>query len=336
MLRTFFTVTHPPDDLIDIQPAVEADSLSDAIATLKTNRIDPKFLYVTPHQSSLWREVFLRHSPIHANPEFARIYRDAFAQIARAPLSGAVWLIGLGCGTGIKERDLCLRLKSTGRKIRFSAIDVSRDLVAESMRNLGSAGAELDRSLVGDLTATDHLSTWLAQQNPETRRVITLFGLVPNLAPEVAARLMGAALRPGDVLLVSAHLAPVDESVDLAAAMSLVRPQYDNPETLAWLNAGLDQLDIAHLVERPKIRAGEIDGIPAFIAEARWKSAAPIERWGHTFHPDPEQPLQVFHSLRYTPALFEDLLRKHGFQFERLALTACREEAIWALKANLI
>jgi hypothetical protein len=45
------------------------------------------------------------------------------------------------------------------------------------------------------------------------------------------------------------------------------------------------------------------------------------------------EPLRLFYSLRYTPSLFENLLREEGFSVELLALTSCREEAIWAVTA---
>jgi len=57
-----------------------------------------------------------------------------------------------------------------------------------------------------------------------------------------------------------------------------------------------------------------------------------FERWGHRFSPKIEEPLRLFHSLRYTPSLFEGLLRSEGFNVELLAITACREEAIWAIR----
>ena len=116
--------------------------------------------------------------------------------------------------------------------------------------------------------------------------------------------------------------------------MRRVQPQYDNPETLAWLATGLEEWGLKNLVDAPEFAIGEIEGIPAFIAEARWKSSRPFERWGHTFSPNPAKPLRVFHSVRYTPALFESLLADHGFQFERLALTACREEAILSVRLS--
>jgi hypothetical protein len=139
-------------------------------------------------------------------------------------------------------------------------------------------------------------------------------------------------LRPKrDVLLASAHLAPVGEDADLPAAMQSVLPQYDNPETLAWLTAGLGGLGLKDLVDPPEMTIGEVEGVPAFVAHARWKSSEPFERWGHRFSPKREEPLRLFHSLRYTPALFENLLRGEGFNVELLAITSCRQEAIWAI-----
>jgi L-histidine N-alpha-methyltransferase len=320
--------------MIDLHSSVDPEALErEATASLQANQIDPKFLYVTPHQAELWRKVFLRHSPIHENPEFARIYRDAFAKAAEVAPLGKIALVGLGCGTGLKEAELCVRLKARGREVTFSAIDVSYDLVVESAQKLTAAGAVHERSLVCDLAEEEFLADWLGQVAGDAPRLITFFGLVPNLAPSVVLRLFRAVLRPGDVLLCSAHLAPVSESTDLSQAMHQVLPQYDNPETLAWLAAALEEWGLQERVETPRMNIGEIEGVPAFVAQARWKRGEPFERWGHRFSPKIEEPLQLFHSLRYTPPLFEQLLRNAGFNVELLAQTACREEAIWAINA---
>jgi hypothetical protein len=320
---------------IDSHPSVENDSLHrEAAAALCENRIDPKFLYVTPRQTDLWREVFLRHSPIQGNPGFARIYREAFAKTAEGIGAKRRFLVGLGCGTGLKELELHSALTARGGETLFAAIDASRDLVCESAERLIAAGAAHRRSLVCDLAQTGDLSRWLSEMGGSLPRVITFFGLVPNLAPSVITRLFRAVLRPGDLLLASAHLAPVvDENLDdIQVAMDAVLPQYDNPETLAWLRAALEEAGLENLVGPPEMKIGWIEEIPAFIATARWKNDAPFDRWGRRFTPKPDEPLRLFHSLRYTPALFEDLLRREGFNAERLALTACRQEAIWCIR----
>jgi hypothetical protein len=318
---------------IDFHSSVQAGALEwEAIESLRANRIDPKFLYVTPHQAELWRQVFLRHSPIHANPEFARIYREAFACVMGRLHRGKVLLVGLGCGTGLKEMELYSHLKADGHETLFSAIDVSHDLVVESAQKLVAAGAGHERSLVCDLAESDFLADWLDRVAGDLPRLITFFGLVPNLTPSVVIRLFRSILRTKrDVLLVSAHLAPVTEDIKLPTAMRSVLPQYDNPETLAWLTAGLESMDLKDLVDAPEMIIGEVEGVPAFVAHARWKSSEPFERFGRRFLPKKKEPLRLFHSLRYTPSLFENLLRGEGFDVELLAMTSCREEAIWAV-----
>jgi hypothetical protein len=319
---------------IDFHPSVGEEALErTAIESLQANRIDPKLLYVTPRQAELWRRVFLRHSPIRANPEFARIYRDAFARVVDRLQPGKVLLAGLGCGTGLKELDLYSQLESNPHEALFSAIDVSRDLVAESAQKLVAAGAGHDRSLVCDLAESAFLADWLDRMAGDLPRLITFFGLVPNLAPSAVTRLFRSILRPGrDILLASAHLAPASDGIELPSAMRSVLPQYNNPETLAWLTAALEHLGLKDRVDAPEMSIGEIEGVPAFVARARWKSSEPFEKWGHHFSPKREEPLRLFHSLRHTPPLFENRLRQAGFNLERLALTSCRQEAIWAIR----
>ena len=230
-----------------------------------------------------------------------------------------------------RRRRIRLKLKARGRDVLFSAIDVSHDLVVESAQKLVAAGAGHQRSLVCDLAESDFLAEWLDRAG-DLPRLITFFGLVPNLAPSVVTRLFRAILRPGDILLASAHLAPVSEGIGLPQAMQAVLPQYDNPETLVWLTAALEHGGLQGLVDAPEMKIGEIEGVPAFVAQARWKSSEPFEKGGHRFSPSREEPLRLFHSLRYTPSLFENLLRSEGFNVELLTGTSCREEAIWAAR----
>ncbi len=310
--------------IIDLAPAaVQEDTSQIRREALRSNRIDPGFLYVTPRQAELWREVSLRHAPVHRDPEFRRIYEDAFARLtAEEKETEEIALIGLGCGTGQKEAQLYAHLRREGREISFSAIDVSRDLVREATGRLADSGAPDHRGLVCDLGRTDVWRAWLDDSRRTGRRIVTFFGLVPNFRPSQLGDIWRAALRPGDLLLASVHLAPVQEKDggDLAAALKVVLPQYDNSETLAWLQAGLEVLDVATLVHSPAITMGEVEGIPAFVGSAQWKEAARPE------------PLRLFSSLRYTPELFAALLRREGLAGECRAITVCRQEAIWCIQ----
>jgi len=320
---------------IDSHPAVPDPAFDrDAIASLQANRIDPKFLYATTRQAELWRQVSLRHSPISANPEFVRIYRDAYTRILEQTTSKKICLVGLGCGTGRKELDLHSALQARGIETLFTAIDISPDLVRESAQKLVAAGAAHHRSLVCDLAQTEFLAPWLDRLTGDLPRLITFFGLVPNLAPSAVLRLFRAVLRPGDLLLASVHLAPVaaDHPDAIAPAMQTVLPQYDNPETLAWLAAALEHWGLENLLGPPALTIGEAEGIPAFLALAKWKTGDPFEKWGHRFSPPKDAPLRLFYSLRYTPALWENLLLRERLTAQPLALTSCRQEAIWSVK----
>jgi hypothetical protein len=163
--------------------------------------------------------------------------------------------------------------------------------------------------------------------------LITFFGLVPNLDPSAAARIFRSTLRPGDILLVNAPLAPVKSETagDLPAAMQTILPQYDNPETRAWLAAALACLGLENRVDPPEIKTGQVEKIPAFLATVRWKSQELFEKAGRRFSPHPD-PLRLFHSLRYTPALFEKALGRERFRARLLSITPCRQEAIWSVR----
>ncbi|MEI9999662.1 MAG: L-histidine N(alpha)-methyltransferase [Verrucomicrobiota bacterium] len=321
-----------PDPIIDVHPSAETPAQrAQAIAGLEAGRLDPRLLYATPRQAALWREVAQRHAPIHSNLEFERIYREAFAQLALKMPGHRVRLVGLGCGTGFKEADLYFHLVAAGKRVEFCAVDVSRDLVTEAVGRLQRDWADPQRSLVCDLEEAAFIASWLAGLSENLPRVITFFGLVPNLDPVTVTAIFRAMLRPGDLLAASVHLAPVARTGSLAAAMQAVLPQYDNAETRAWLSVTLEELGLSDRLGPVALRIGEVGGVTAFLGEARWISGEPFELWDHRFTPRAGEPLTVFHSLRYTPEDFERAMAAAGFAATRLALTACGEEGIWSI-----
>jgi SAM-dependent methyltransferase len=324
--------TQPGAHPIDVAAESPRANLERLMADgLQHNCLDPGLLYATPRQAELWRRVHAQHSPFHANPEFIRIYRKAFSATAAIAPADPL-LVGLGAGTGQKECDLFLALRAHGKRATFCAVDISRDLVEEAARRLISAGADHRRSLVCDLAEGPSVRAWLDALDPRPR-LITFFGVVPNLRPAQIAPLFHSLLRPGDRLLVSAHLAPVEAATDLTAAMQRVLPQYDNAATLAWLAGALEAWNLGAHFDSPRMTAGSTDGVPAFVGVAEWKLGTSFSFAGQFFHaPANGAPLQLFQSLRYTPQLFEDELRRAGLLTELLAITACREEAIWAVR----
>jgi SAM-dependent methyltransferase len=320
---------------ITIHPSTTNIDLEQVLGySLRKNRLDPKLLYVTPRQAELWREVSLKHSPIHTNPEFTRIYRESYARIAEENCPEKIHLVGLGPGTGQKENELASRLQEGGKGVRFSAIDVSRDLVVESSKRVGSTGASTDQHLVCDLVELGFIKGWLDTVDRDTPRLFTFFGVVPNLNPMLVVKLLHELLRPGDVLLASVHLAPIGDGLDESAAMKRIEPQYNNPETLAWLREAMTQWKLNDLMQEPQIRVGRQRSVPRIGAIAPWNSFETYLRYGGNRGVFADVAFVLFSSLRYTPALFEELLRHAGVQGEMLAITACREEAIWAVRSK--
>ena len=297
--------------MIDLHPSASAESLQrDMAAALRENRLDPKGLYATPRQAELWRQVSLEHAPVHRNPEFRRIYEQAFDLVAeRLDPARPVELVGLGCGTGQKEEQLFRRIKD--RDVTFTGVDISAELVREAADRLLAAGANHRRSLVSDLSDVKGWAGWLDRQTGSAPRLITFFGLMPNLLPSRLAVILHALLRPGDLLLVSVHLAP--------GPMTALLPQYDNPETFAWLTEALRTWNLAEKVGSPEMTMGEKEGVPAFIGRARWKDAPGLSR----------SPLELFFSLRYTAEMVESFLVRENFRAQKPGLTSCGEEGIW-------
>ena len=322
---------------IAIHPSIANLDLEKVLVdSLKANRLDPKLLYVTSRQAALWREVSKKHSPVNGNPEFARIYHEACEKTVEHVPPGKVHIVGLGPGRGVKEAQLAAGLRVAGRKVNFTAIDVSRDLTEESAGWVATmGGVESRRHLVCDLAELDYIQQWLDAGERDSRRVYTFFGMVPNLEPAFVAKLLNKLLRPGDLLLASVHLAPVDEHVDVATAMKLILPQYDNPETLAWLREAMEHWKLKQMMGTPWITRSEQMKIPCILGLASWKSLQAFSPSASAAGTPSEVAFQLFHSLRYTPKLFTHLLQVAGVRGEMLAMTACREEAIWSVRNDL-
>ena len=114
--------------------------------------------------------------------------------------------------------------------------------------------------------------------------------------------------------------------------MKKILSQYDNPETVAWLKAAVREWKLTEFLSDPVVSISEAQGIPAVRGVATWNSEDPIFVGGNIHIPDVGRPFEVFRSLRYTLSRFTTFLLREGLRSEMLAITACREEAIWAVR----
>jgi L-histidine Nalpha-methyltransferase len=152
-----------------------------------------------------------------------------------------VHLTGLGCGGGQKEARLLRLMAAQGKELAYVPCDVSLPLVLAATSEAQNACAALPcQPLVCDLALARDLPEILDHRDtPDTRRIITFFGMIPNFEPDSILPKLAELLRAEDLLLLSANLAP---GPDYLAGVQRVMPGYDNPETRAWLLAFLYDL----------------------------------------------------------------------------------------------
>ena len=215
-------------------------------------------------------------------------------------------MIALGCADGIKE---ALLLKKLPKPAYLVAADTNLSLARRAALRLP---AHHKRSCKIDLLKP--LSPFhLPSSTTYHPRVFTLFGVLPNLDPLPLLRRVSRTMRPGDLLLFSANLAPAKSG--FAGARKILH-QYDNPPTRRWLEAAVKRC-------RPKLPEGRLEfGV---FADPRQKSLARIEaRWVST-----QGIVTVFSSRRPTIPQVETWIRQTQLRRRSRFLDLLGEEGIW-------
>lgn len=309
-------------------PAALAAQLRDSF---KSGRINHKFHYESPRQVRQWLRLHDVYSPARQQADFRATYEPAFGAVLDQLGPAAVHLIGLGCGGGQKEAALLGRLASAGRSIVFSATDVSVGMVVTSLQ---AAWKQIEPArcsgLVCDLVGAQGLAEFFGPQSrPGARRVVTFFGMIPNFEPGAITNLLQHLLRPGDLLLCSANLAP---GADYRRGVEQVLPQYDNAMTREWL--GMLQQDCGisrdsgtiqfHVEEKP---AG--GGVLRIAATFRFLVDATAVVEGEAFRFDAGSSLGLFFSYRHTPHTLGELLAASSLKLEESWISSSGEEGVF-------
>src|SRR5207237_3399163 len=125
----------------------------------------------------------------------------------------------------------------------FTPMDTSVALVVETMLRIQSTLSGLPTvPLVVDLEAEPVLTPWLSQhETAASQRLLACFGMLPNFAYRTFLPYVRNLMRPGDMLLLSAHLSPGLH----ADAFARIVPQYDNPLAHACYTGLLESLVFA-------------------------------------------------------------------------------------------
>ena len=284
-------------------------------ASLRTREMNHKFHYDTPKQALRWLRLHEALSPARTDPDCGRIYEAAFAECA-ARLAGAreVEVLSLGCGGGQKDAQLlrCLKATLPDVRLRYVPVDVSVALALVARAAAIAAGVAPEDTVpsVVDLAeAGDWASALAPALRDGGRRIVCFFGMLPNFIPRIVLPQLAALLRPAEVLLLSANLAP---GADYASGVARVLPLYENALTSEWLWTVLTDLGLAR-------SAGEMtfsiapcphgSGLLRIESCLRFGRACRIEYAGEEFNFALGETFRLFFSYRHTPARLAALLQ---------------------------
>ncbi len=327
---------HPVSVPVRIHPTQFPGAVADALRTsVRERRMDHRFHYESPLQARRWLRVHAAYSPASTDPAGAALYDDAAAAAAeRLRDRDAVDVISLGSGGGAKDARLLAALASArpGASRRYVPVDVSPGLA------LVSRQAALDAGLapgavtpyVADLGAIpDWAGEFDAVLRPEAGRVVLFYGMLPNFPPGTTTDRLAGLLRPGDLLLVSANLAP---GPDYPAGVEAVRPLYDNPPTQEWLSTVLHDLGAGRgdfEVRFPVAPCPHGSGLLRIEARAVFTRPAEIAFEDVTEHLTPGDEFLLFHSYRHTPGIVDRHLDRAGLRIAHQWINPPGDEGVF-------
>ncbi len=301
----------------------------DLMESLRTRLINHKFHYDSYKQAAKWLALHEAYSPARRDPSCLNVYDDAFRAALATVGKEAVHVVGLGCGGGQKEARLLQLLVSQTTQLSCTLSDVSLPLVLTARSAaLDIISGERCAAVVCDLATTkDFASSWVDSVTKGVRRIVTLFGIVPNFEPRTLFPLLRAYLRPDDLLLLSANLVP---TADYAIGVEGILPQYDNAPTRDWLmtlffDLGFERGD-GELNFTVETDSTDLRRITAFF---RLKTSRELLVLGERFSFVAGDSFRVFFSYRHTPLTIRPLLSRHQLESLGEWLNETKEEGVF-------
>lgn len=239
-------------------------------------------------------------------------------------------VIGLGCGGGHKEAQLLQALDRAGRRPTFVACDVGSDLVLTTLDRTAQATGIRQQSpaLVADLREAADLGGVWDRWTGRVPRIFTFFGMLPNFMPGEVMPSIASWLRPGDVLLFSANLAP---GADYQEGCEKILPLYDNAATRTWLSAVLEDLGIPASSFELNCRIASGGKWKRVEVWAEFLRDAEVRMDGKTYEFTEGKRMRLFFSNRQTPALVEEMVGSLGLRTAKAWIAESGEEGVWAV-----
>ncbi len=294
-------------------------------SALSTGDVHPSLHYLSAQQADLWMRVHQVHAPIAADPEFV----DIFVRIAERLRGVGTYsgVLALGPGGGEKERVILQSIAGARRQAWFTAIDASAELALCSVERATEVTDGECIAIVGDLDFLEGIVGETSFDGAHGGRVITAFGITPNLLPSRMLPAIRSCMRPGDVLVISANLALESEGEAVPGMLDVADPilsQYANEETRVWLRRFLEEAGLERAYPDCSFRVGEVEGHSAIVAEAVRDVSAK-----HLSRKVLPEILRLFFSIRFTRRTFEAALMRNGFQVFGCEVTRCGREGVW-------
>jgi uncharacterized SAM-dependent methyltransferase len=295
---------------------------------LRSRRIAPKFHYQSYQQAQLWLALHRACSPAFLDPDCELIYNHSFMSAARHRTERLVNVTGLGCGGGQKEARLLHLLAAQGRQLSYVPCDVSLPLLLTAAGKAQAACPGLScRPLLCDLALADDLPETLdSLSEPDARRIITFFGMMPNFEPDAILPKLATLLRAEDLLLLSANLGP---GPDYRAGVQRVLPGYDNPQTRLWLRAFLEDLGAEPGDGEVDFSIEEAAGLLRIVGDFRFQRERELMVHHEHFAFRPGEAVRLFFSYRHTPGRLRQLLQAHRVQVVEQWITKSEEEGVF-------
>lgn len=304
----------------------------DLLESLRKRKVNHKFHYDSVKQTNRWIALHQVYSPSRNDADCAATYDRAFVDSAKQIKAARVHVIGLGCGGGQKDLRLLKLLKGAKRNTAYTPSDVSvaMTLIARAAA-LAAVSAQQCSPLVCDLATAKDLNSVLAKiVPPNSARLITFFGMIPNFEPDQILPKLAQLVRRQDILLFSANLAP---GLNYAAGMNRILPQYANQLMREWLATFLFDLGVERNAGTVRFtaEAGRV-GLKRVVARFHFRRACRIEVEGESFQFKAGEAIQLFFSYRYTPELVRKHLVRHGLRVCDQWITKSGEEGVFLVK----
>ncbi|VVM05437.1 hypothetical protein MAMC_00580 [Methylacidimicrobium cyclopophantes] len=296
--------------------------------SLEQGEIAPFFHYATARQANLWMALFRRYSPFSQEEGrglYSRAAKESVATLCERPGQ----LVSLGCGTAEKESLVYDALLGRSWKADWVCIDGSLSLLLEADRLARSRGEGV-RLVLADIVVPDLLDRLLPEG--AVSRLITAFGLIPNLRPDTFLEKLRVQVARQDRLLLGVNLAPAPEESpeSYRASAEEILPQYANRSTRLWLTELLRDWGLREMVESYEVKGVENEGWIRFEATVRWKRDREILlEDGSSVAVQRGSSLRLFSSYRFTREGFARLLRATGFEPVASWTVSSGEEGVW-------